>query len=136
MSAREPWLSVILSSLCPGAGQIYAGKIVKGIAWLIAFLALFLPGFYCFFVPDSAIRWGIQLVGLATLLQFVNLFDAYYTARKVNSDEFEQTRVHEKDPWKAVFLSSIFLGLGHAYLGRWISVLCFWLAAIGKLSAI
>jgi TM2 domain-containing membrane protein YozV len=32
---REPWIAGLLSLLVPGVGQIYNGRIVIGIIWLI-----------------------------------------------------------------------------------------------------
>jgi len=32
---REPWIAGILSFLIPGVGQIYNGRIVAGIIWLV-----------------------------------------------------------------------------------------------------
>jgi TM2 domain-containing membrane protein YozV len=32
---REPWIAGLLSLLVPGVGQIYNGRIIIGILWLI-----------------------------------------------------------------------------------------------------
>lgn len=32
---REPWVAGILSFLIPGVGQIYNGRIIVGLIWLI-----------------------------------------------------------------------------------------------------
>jgi TM2 domain-containing membrane protein YozV len=32
---REPWIAGILSFLVPGVGQIYNGRIIVGILWLV-----------------------------------------------------------------------------------------------------
>jgi len=32
---REPWIAGILSFLIPGVGQIYNGRIIAGILWLL-----------------------------------------------------------------------------------------------------
>ncbi len=32
---REPWIAGILSLLVPGVGQIYNGRIIVGILWLV-----------------------------------------------------------------------------------------------------
>ncbi len=32
---REPWIAGILSLLIPGVGQIYNGRIISGILWLL-----------------------------------------------------------------------------------------------------
>lgn len=32
---REPWIAGLLSLLVPGVGQIYNGRIVIGIIWLV-----------------------------------------------------------------------------------------------------
>jgi TM2 domain-containing membrane protein YozV len=47
------------------------------------------------------------------------LFDAYHIAKNSNSKEFEVSRKYQnKEPWYAVFLSSIIPGLGQLYLNR------------------
>ncbi|HNQ15179.1 MAG TPA: hypothetical protein PKM58_06425, partial [Pyrinomonadaceae bacterium] len=32
---REPWIAGLLSFLVPGVGQIYNGRIIVGIIWLV-----------------------------------------------------------------------------------------------------
>ena len=34
---RDPWLAGILSLLIPGLGQIYNGRVVIGIIWMLVF---------------------------------------------------------------------------------------------------
>jgi signal peptidase I len=57
---------------------------------------------------------------LSFLLNIFNLFDAYISAKKRNDEDFEITRKSNKDPWLAVFLSKLWLGLGHIYLGKYL----------------
>ncbi|NES23744.1 MAG: signal peptidase I [Symploca sp. SIO3E6] len=58
------------------------------------------------------------------LLKIWNLFDAYRCAVRTNSSRFEKLRKRDKDPWLAVFISSIIPGLGHLYIKKiWLGIL-------------
>jgi signal peptidase I len=37
---REPWFAANLSKICPGIGQIYAGKTKKGLGFLLGYFFL------------------------------------------------------------------------------------------------
>ncbi len=127
ITGKEPWLAVILSGIFPGLGQIYAGKTIKGLC--LIFIALILIGLSSFLIlsPTGSIRLGIQLLIGFSLFYIFSLFDAYRCAVKSNSREFERLRKNEKDPWLAVFLTGLFLGLGHAYQEQWGVVILFFL---------
>ena len=144
VQGKEPWLAVSLSTIFPGFGQIYAGKISRGL--LLIFIALILFGLSKWLIlsptlrlpstPLRASRSGFAgSVRLGTLLEigeyllyFFNLFDAYRCTRKNNSREFERLRKSEKDPWLAVFLSRIVPGLGQIYgQTQWVSFILFFI---------
>ncbi|MGD1951717.1 MAG: signal peptidase I [Leptolyngbyaceae cyanobacterium] len=127
MNPKEPWLAVNLSILLPGLGQLYAGQRLRSFLWLVSFLLLAIVGVYWVFAPAQPLRLGIVLLLLAGLLQLANLFDAYKVARCNNPQAFEHHRLCQKDPWKAFFLSSIFLGIGQIYAGKWMAAIGFWL---------
>lgn len=40
-SGKEPWLAVNLSMFFPGIGQIYAGKVLRGVFFIVAQILLF-----------------------------------------------------------------------------------------------
>jgi TM2 domain-containing membrane protein YozV len=69
---KSPGLAAVLSFLIPGLGQIYCGKIGKGILFLVlaivsAVLIIFLIG-----IPIYIIVWVI------------NILDAHKTAKRIN----------------------------------------------------
>ncbi len=111
ITGKEPWLAVILSSLFPGIGQIYAGHKIKGVILIISSLYLL----FLILTGSPGVQFGIMFF----LLAIFNLFDAHRCAREANHPDFERIRKSEKDPWLAVFLSRFIPGLGHAYLGKW-----------------
>ncbi|WP_276273724.1 hypothetical protein [Haloarcula litorea] len=71
---KRPWLAVVLSVLLTGAGQLYVGKVRRGLAWLggaVAFAAVLVVA-----VPS--------LTFLAYLLPVAAAADAYVMAMYVN----------------------------------------------------
>lgn len=70
---KNPWIAAVLSFLFTGLGQIYNGQIGKGIGFIIlgvvfALTVIFLIGFI-----------------LYPLFWIYNIYDAYKTAKKINS---------------------------------------------------
>lgn len=81
---RSPAVAVILS-LLPGLGQMYNRQMLKGVVVLVAFLVLAsaagsLPGWE---------DWGMRSA-LIVGLYFWNLFDAYWTAQRINRAELPE----------------------------------------------
>ncbi|MBE9101589.1 signal peptidase I [Vacuolonema iberomarrocanum] len=137
-TGKEPWLAVLLTAIVfPGIGQIYAGKLFKGLILAIATPALFGSGLWLIVGSTGSVWVGLLLLLASNILYVFSIFDAYHCARKVNDAEFEALRKREKDPWFAVFLSRLFPGLGHLYIGKWlVAMLLFFLAiAIAIMSA-
>jgi signal peptidase I len=124
---KEPWLAVTLSSLLPGAGQLYVGEYLWGGIFLIGLSALLLAGLWSVLSAAGSVSLGFQVLIAYTVLFTLNLFDAHRRARKHNDLTFEQHRRAHKDPWLAVFLSRIIPGLGHAYQGQWGYAILFFL---------
>lgn len=120
IKGKEPWLAVILSSLFPGIGQLYAGKTNRGIGLIVITLILLGIGGWLFFSPTGSVVASFQFLIGYLILSLFNLFDAHRCARKSNSSDFERARKSNKDPWLAVFLSRIIPGLGHAYQRQWL----------------
>ena len=61
------------------------------------------------------------LIALALIIiKFWSLFDAHICVTKSNSLEFEKLRKSSNDPWGAVFISTIWLGGGHIYIGQYL----------------
>ena len=126
ITGKEPWLAVILSSLFPGVGQIYAGQKIRGVILIISSLCLLffiiLFGLAGRLADPPVVQFGIMFF----LLVIFNLFDAHRCARKANHPDFERIRKSEKDPWLAVFLSRVIPGLGYAYMGKWSRAIFFY----------
>ena len=117
---REPWLAVLWSRAWPGLGQIYAGARLRGLMIALAFLGLAIAT-VCGFLGWAGLTVQVGFIcGLLFLLLSIGSYvDAYWMARRRNSAVFEAERRGRKDPWKAVFLSTLFLGAGHVYVRRY-----------------
>jgi signal peptidase I len=118
--SKEPWLAVNLSKIFPGLGQIYSGKKIRGYFLIFIYIALYITALWLIVSSKGDLIIG---VGLLVTLGFVwlwNLFDAYSAAKSKNTPEFEESRRQSKDPWLAMFLSQLFLGIGHFYIGKWL----------------
>lgn len=130
---KEPWLAVNLSKIFPGVGQIYAGNVGRGIFWIIGNIVLSIFIIYSLINPQ--ISFGITLIflGIYSLLNVANFFDAYRCAKKANEPVFETQRKSSKDPWLAVFWTSFILGAGHLYIKKRLigyGLLFFWILGI------
>ena len=120
MYNKEPWLAVNLSKIFPGLGQIYSGKKQKGYLLIFLTIAISIVSFWFILSPDGDIVVGIGCLIGNLIFSFWNLFDAYASAKSNNSQEFEELRKQNKDPWLAMFLSQLFLGVGNFYIGKWL----------------
>lgn len=123
---REPWLGVFLS-LVPGAGQIYAGRTVLGIALGASALVCISGAFYFICSPAANPLYGLLLLPVWILILILSPIHAFRAIRASNPVEFETQRRSQKDPWLAAWLSIFLPGLGFFYAK-------FWLAGITALS--
>ncbi|MCT7950240.1 signal peptidase I [Ancylothrix sp. C2] len=131
--SKEPWLAVNLSKIFPGIGQIYAGNVLRGIIWIIAYIGLLIFIIYSLINPQ--INLGITLIftGIYLFLSVANFFDAHRCAKKANQPHFESQRKSSKDPWLAVFWTSFILGAGHLYIKKTLigcGLLFFWVLGL------
>lgn len=122
---KEPWLAVNLSWVLPGAGQLYAGKILKGSLILIGLISLIFYCIWSIFAAEGNTAIGMGGLGAAFLVYLWNLVDAYNCVggkKRVKNATPSPTKVKPKsspkDAWLAVFLSQILPGLGHLYLQK------------------
>jgi len=113
---REPWLAVNLSYFFAGLGQIYAGRVLRGIVYFLSLIALTLLAIWKIFAPQGDIRYGVGFAGAAALLYLWNLIDAYITTKRGNDPGFQKDRKLTRDPWLAVFFNQVAPGLGHLYI--------------------
>jgi signal peptidase I len=89
--------------------------------WLAVNLSMFFPGIGQIYA-GKIFRGSILII---------SQFDAYRCAKQNNSKDFELLRKSSKDPWLAVFLSRLIVGLGHIYLKKYFfgSLLIVWAIA-------
>jgi signal peptidase I len=118
LSSKEPWLATNLSFLLLGLGQFYTKNFIKGALFLFASIVFIPLGFYLYLFTQASIIAPITCLLLIVLITIVCLFDAYYSAKKVNKNVFNQERAKQKDPWLAVFISLIMPGAGHIYINK------------------
>lgn len=87
---KSEGLALVLSFLIPGLGQMYDGKIVRGLGFLficpiLALILLFLPGFYIF---------GFALI-IPIIVWIYGVYDAYRLAQEYN----DYLHRYNKKPW-------------------------------------
>ena len=119
---KQPWLGAFLNFFgFSFVGYFYARCFLKGIVIVLletlfsfAFLALMLVEK----TPFVPFVFGACIIFLAFKL-YISI-DIFKIIEKQNSVNFENKRKQQKDPWRAVFFSFLWPGLGHAYLRRWI----------------
>jgi LCP family protein required for cell wall assembly len=98
----SPALAALLSFIFPGAGQIYAGDVRKGIFWVLPML-LFIAGLLMLLlggqgallglIASSERRMALLLINLAFFLYHVAaMLDAYHIARRERIRSFGGTR--------------------------------------------
>ncbi len=127
---KEPWLAVILSSVLPGVGQVYAGSQTKGYLLMAIAMLVLTVGFGSLFQSSISTTVGLGAGLIYYPMWLISLFDAHRCARQRNGERAEADRREEKDPWLAVFWSRILPGLGHAYQGQWGRAIGFFLLAV------
>lgn len=94
---KSAGIAVLLSLIIPGAGQMYAGKVGRGVALLIlawflipAFVILFL----WIFIESTGFAWLI-LSFLVIIFYIFVLYDAYSVAKEYNTF----LRLNGQPPW-------------------------------------
>ena len=117
---KEPWLYVILSFLVPGLGQFYNGRRISGLLFFIINGIISGCGYYCILSRNGDPKIGIGLLLLSAVIFVLNMINAFLISQKSNPINFERFRQGQKDPSLGIFLSLIFPGLGHLYLGKWL----------------
>lgn len=121
MEPREPWLAVNLSYAVPGLGQLYSGRRVRGVVFLVTSVGLWVCGFGVYLLPTGNSLVGFLLLLGAGAVLLASLFDAHRCARRANPPAFESERKQAPDPWRALFLSRVCPGLGHFVLRRYLA---------------
>ncbi len=116
---KDPWLAVNLSALFPGFGQIYAGKIFRGLAIIVIEALLITMAVTAFFSPEGNTLTSLGLVLPILGIYLVNIIDAHRCFKTLSFLRLERVlknKRNKNNPWVAVFLSQLLPGLGHVYL--------------------
>lgn len=79
---KEPVISIILSLIVPGLGQVYNTHVKKGIVIFIAYLVSIILVYLAW---SNFIGFCIMVIPLAIWLY--GMFDAFSEARKINKGE-------------------------------------------------
>lgn len=90
---KEPILSLILSVILPGLGQMYNGRMEKGLLFLVAAVAIGFLG-----IVLSIITFGLVwlIFGPAYVVLWIfNIYDAYTEAERYN----QVLRSTGRPPW-------------------------------------
>jgi signal peptidase I len=83
---REPLVSLLLSLVLPGLGQVSAGKLVKGIVFFLVIISFNLGLVLYYLHPATKINVFGFVAGLISLgIIFFAAIDAYFSAKKYNS---------------------------------------------------
>jgi TM2 domain-containing membrane protein YozV len=82
VKVKEPILSVILSFILPGLGQVYNGQAKKGIILLAGYILMWIASFVLMIVLI-----GFCLMLIPIVIWLYAMYDAYVTADKVNKGE-------------------------------------------------
>jgi TM2 domain-containing membrane protein YozV len=81
---KNPIIAVIASFIFPGLGQIYNGETRKGIGYII--MGVIFVSVWIFLIHDRHIIGPILISGASIILLWIsNMYDAYKTAKKINS---------------------------------------------------
>jgi len=87
LSARSRFVSTALSSVIPGLGQAYSGKLGDGVYSLLVVAAFGTVSYYYYRNPDQdpgRIKFGIA-AGLGALFHLGNVYGANIAARDYNA---------------------------------------------------
>ena len=108
---KSAGLAFALSLIVPGAGQLYCGKVPRGLATL----GFWLGGLIVCIARPSAL-WLGEALTLMLVLWIFSFLDAYYTAGEINRRQDEIVDV--QNPRVAVTLNLLTAGFGYFYLGE------------------
>ncbi|ESS05672.1 MAG: TM2 domain protein [uncultured archaeon A07HB70] len=81
---KQPVLSAVLSFILVGAGQVYNGQVIRGVAW---FGTTVLSGFLIGVIAVLTLGIGAILLPLLFVFPLAAAVDAYLQAQKINAGE-------------------------------------------------
>jgi signal peptidase I len=85
---RRAWVAVGLSLLTPGMGQMYCGKLVRGLVFILVWglSALILPWLLISSSPMPSLLFAIILLAAILTIPIVALVDAYRLVKRTRRD--------------------------------------------------
>lgn len=115
---KSPGLAFLFSVLVPGLGQLYCGKVKRGL-WTLFFFSLSVAGVLLLFSrldtgSEVELFFGTALRAALVLHVFAFL-DAYFTAREISTGHDPYLA---KNPRVAAVLNLLTRGFGYWYLGE------------------
>ncbi|MBI3316461.1 MAG: hypothetical protein HYZ85_00455 [Candidatus Omnitrophica bacterium] len=113
----------MLSQIFPGMGQIYGGKKIKGLVFILLGILLEIPLLFVItwrpfveLVTLPNLKIAARVLSYAGLIFWIYvLVDAHATTKKYNKKHSFQIPKRGKEPFLAVFLSVLFPGVGQFY---------------------
>lgn len=117
---KEPWLSILLSSLIPGAGQFHGGYIKTAILWFTTFILTLIGGSYEMLSRIGDPKWAWNILTISTGIYLLNIIHIFVS---VNGKELLKNSIggaFKADPFCAIFLNQWVPGLGQVYMRQWI----------------
>ncbi len=90
MNKKSEGMVLILSILIPGLGHMYAGKVNRGIAILVASILLSVVAFYCLYgLVQTEVGAFVFVAGLLSLVSFCiwiyAVLDSYNAVKEYNT---------------------------------------------------
>lgn len=124
--SKDPWLAVNLSMFFPGIGQLYAGKLWRGLFWIFTQAILIIYTLWSIFHPQGKTLTGLICLAFVGLVYLASIFDAHLCVYyQYKAKTIEKIPRKYKNPWFAVFASRVLPGLGQLYGQKSVSGLAF-----------
>jgi signal peptidase I len=115
-TSREPWLAVVLSLFAPGLGQIYTGRLVRGLVlFLLSLLAVPLIVLAALLEPSTPVLIGLLAVATGLVGTYIHAArNAYVTARRYR-DGYEPREYNRP----GLYVLFVLVGSAYAVGGLW-----------------
>lgn len=115
---QSPWYAFSFSIILPGSGHIYAGKYIRGIAFILLYMLIEVLVVFSLLLDECRVSISIAL-GIFSLF-FLPVFCCYDIYKKTKRPDVSyKTR---RNIWISLFLAIIFPPLGYFYLKKWLDV--------------
>lgn len=115
---NNTWLYANYSILIPGLGQSVAGNVLRGIIFCVIILTLILMLGLSMIIEHINSGISIVLLLLTFAVYIWNIVDSLKD-RRADLSNPQRRNEKEKNPWIAVFLNQIVIGLGFFYIKKW-----------------